>query len=64
MNLWKIMNLVAWGLSLLLLTVMLKDLFRVEKARFNQRNEHKENIKENSTAEDGTILIKDKNEGI
>lgn len=58
------MNLVAWGLSLLLLTVMLKDLFRVEKARFNQRNEHKENNQEDPDVENDTILKQDKNEGL
>jgi len=58
------MNLAAWGLSLLLLTVMLKDLFRVEKARFNQRNEHNENNQEDPDVENDSILKQDKNEGL
>lgn len=33
MSLWKIMNLVAWGLSILILTVMAMDFIKVEKQR-------------------------------
>ena len=33
MSFWKIMNLVAWGLSILILAVMTRDFIKVEKQR-------------------------------
>ncbi len=37
MNFWKMMNLVAWGLSILMLAVMFRDFFMVEKERKKNR---------------------------
>lgn len=33
MSFWKIMNLAAWGLSILILAAMTMDFFKVEKQR-------------------------------
>ena len=40
MNFWKMINRVAWGLSILMLAVMFRDFFIVEKERKISRTEN------------------------
>lgn len=52
MNFWKIMNLVAWGLSIYLLAVMLLDFFRVEKEKKHDMEKMAGNSLSGSACED------------
>lgn len=53
MNFWKIMNLVAWGLSIYLLAVMLLDFFRVENEKKHDMKKMAGNSLSGSACEDG-----------
>ncbi len=51
MNFWKMMNLVAWGFSILMLAVMFRDFFIVEKERKINRTENSQNTSEMKNSE-------------